>query len=118
MATVAAARDHVRPRGGRRLPAGGGPADRWRDVVDLPLAAAVPVARAVRHGGGLAGFETEPARARGVRPEVHAHGDVVPDAAYGLSHPPLAAAATADPSRWSSGRPATSASAHAARAGG
>ncbi|MDX3526678.1 ATP-binding protein [Streptomyces sp. ID05-39B] len=53
-----------------------------RDVIDLLLVVSELVAHAVRHGGGLAGFEASPA-ADGIRPVVHDHSAVVPDAAYG-----------------------------------
>ncbi len=53
-----------------------------RDVIDLLLVVSELVANAVRHGGGMAGFEASPAR-DGIRLAVHDHSDVVPEAAYG-----------------------------------
>ena len=51
-------------------------------VMDLLLVVSELVANAIRHGGGLAGFEVTPL-AEGVRLRVHDYSDAVPSAAYG-----------------------------------
>ncbi|MGW1243236.1 ATP-binding protein [Streptomyces bobili] len=79
--TAAAARAHVRAVVDARWNATARPAVE-RDVIDLLLVVSELVANAVRHGGGLAGFEAAPA-ADGIRLAVHDHSDVVPEAAYG-----------------------------------
>ncbi|MFI0085078.1 hypothetical protein [Streptomyces bobili] len=79
--TTAAARAHVRAAVDARWNATARPAVE-RDVIDLLLVVSELVANAVRHGGGLAGFEASPA-ADGIRLSVHDHSDVVPEAAYG-----------------------------------
>ncbi|MFF7530008.1 ATP-binding protein [Streptomyces bobili] len=79
--TTAAARAHVRAAVDARWNATARPAVE-RDVIDLLLVISELVANAVRHGGGLAGFEASPA-ADGIRLSVHDHSDVVPEAAHG-----------------------------------
>ncbi|MGW6008090.1 ATP-binding protein [Streptomyces sp. NPDC055210] len=51
-------------------------------LIDLSLVVSELAANAVRHGGGLAGFEVTPTR-QGVRLAVHDNSDVVPAAAFG-----------------------------------
>ncbi|MDQ1040944.1 anti-sigma regulatory factor (Ser/Thr protein kinase) [Streptomyces sp. V3I8] len=51
-------------------------------VIDLLLVVSELAANAVRHGGGLAGFEVTPSDG-GVRLAVRDHSDVVPSAAFG-----------------------------------
>ncbi|GGZ00292.1 ATP-binding protein [Streptomyces poonensis] len=58
-------------------------------VIDLLLVVSELVTNAVRHGGGIAGFEVAPTP-EGVRLSVRDHSDVVPDAAYGPGTLPLA----------------------------
>ncbi|MFJ4468169.1 ATP-binding protein [Streptomyces sp. NPDC089424] len=53
-----------------------------RDLIDLQLVVSELVSNAIRHGGGLAGFEAVPT-AEGVRLAVHDHSAVVPAAAFG-----------------------------------
>ena len=79
--TAATARAHVRAVVDACWNATARPAVE-RDIIDLLLVASELVANAVRHGGGLAGFEASPA-ADGIRLAVHDHSDVVPEAAYG-----------------------------------
>ncbi|ANS62654.1 hypothetical protein SLINC_0430 [Streptomyces lincolnensis] len=55
---------------------------RPEDVIDLLLVVSELVTNAIRHGGGLAGFEVTPAE-DGVRLTVHDHSDVIPDVALG-----------------------------------
>ncbi|TXS49320.1 ATP-binding protein [Streptomyces sp. uw30] len=58
-------------------------------VMDLLLVVSELVANAIRHGGGLAGFEVT-LLSEGVRLSVHDYSDAVPSAAYGpgtLPHP-------------------------------
>ncbi|MFV0137724.1 ATP-binding protein [Streptomyces sp. HMX87] len=55
---------------------------RDEDVIDLLLVVSELVTNAIRHGGGLAGFEARPA-AEGVWVRVHDYSDVVPEAVYG-----------------------------------
>ncbi|MFF9063554.1 ATP-binding protein [Streptomyces sp. NPDC101213] len=81
MTTAASARAHVRGLVDAAWDAAARPAAE-RDLIDLLLVVSELVANAVRHGGGLAGFEATPAR-DGVRLSVHDHSDVVPEAAYG-----------------------------------
>ncbi|MFJ4690697.1 ATP-binding protein [Streptomyces sp. NPDC088766] len=79
--TAASARAHVRGLVDAGWDAATRPAAE-RDLIDLLLVVSELVANAVRHGGGLAGFEADPGR-DGVRLSVHDHSDVVPEAAYG-----------------------------------
>lgn len=58
-----------------------GPASE-RAVMDLLLVVSEVVTNAIRHGGGLAGFEVA-LLAEGVRLSVHDYSDAVPSAAYG-----------------------------------
>ncbi|MEU9190436.1 ATP-binding protein [Streptomyces sp. NPDC048484] len=51
-------------------------------LIDLLLVVSELAANAVRHGGGLVGFEVTPTR-QGVRLAVHDNSDVVPAAAFG-----------------------------------
>ncbi|WP_320781614.1 ATP-binding protein [Streptomyces sp. CRN 30] len=51
-------------------------------VIDLLLVVSELVTNAIRHGGGIAGFEVTPTGG-GVRLSVRDHSDVVPAAAYG-----------------------------------
>ncbi|MDG9717914.1 ATP-binding protein [Streptomyces sp. DH24] len=60
--------------------AGRGPRD--QDVIDLLLVVSELVTNAIRHGGGLAGFDTW-AVEDGVRVAVHDRSDIVPPVAYG-----------------------------------
>jgi anti-sigma regulatory factor (Ser/Thr protein kinase) len=60
---------------------------REEDVIDLLLVVSELVTNALRHGGGLAGFEATPVP-DGVRVAVHDHSDVVPAAAYRPGFPP------------------------------
>ncbi|WP_425247167.1 ATP-binding protein [Streptomyces sp. NEAU-NA10] len=60
---------------------------REEDVIDLLLVVSEMVTNAIRHGGGLAGFEAVPLH-DGIRLTVHDHSDVVPSAAYGSGAPP------------------------------
>ncbi|MFG3660462.1 ATP-binding protein [Streptomyces sp. NPDC047706] len=53
-----------------------------RDVIDLQLVVSELVSNAIRHGGGLAGFEAVPTP-DGVRLAVHDHSEAVPAAAFG-----------------------------------
>ncbi|MFD7433846.1 ATP-binding protein [Streptomyces sp. NPDC059861] len=53
-----------------------------RDLIDLQLVVSELVSNAIRHGGGLAGFEAVPT-AQGVRLAVHDHSAAVPAAAFG-----------------------------------
>lgn len=55
---------------------------REQDVIDLLLVVSELVTNAIRHGGGLAGFEAW-ATADGVRIAVHDPSPVVPEAALG-----------------------------------
>ncbi|MFF8971670.1 ATP-binding protein [Streptomyces sp. NPDC014995] len=55
---------------------------REEDVIDLLLVVSEMVSNAIRHGGGLAGFDVTPVH-DGIRLAVHDHSDVVPSAAYG-----------------------------------
>ncbi|MFI1415059.1 ATP-binding protein [Streptomyces sp. NPDC020707] len=56
-------------------------------LIDLSLVVSELAANAVRHGGGLAGFEVTPTP-QGVRLAVHDNSDVVPDAAFGPGNLP------------------------------
>ncbi|MFI6014139.1 ATP-binding protein [Streptomyces sp. NPDC051243] len=58
-----------------------GPASE-RAVMDLLLVVSELVTNAIRHGGGLAGFEVD-LLPEGVRLSVHDYSDSVPSAAYG-----------------------------------
>lgn len=60
---------------------GSGRGVRDEDVVDLLLVVSELVTNAIRHGGGLAGFEVRP-MGEGVWIAVHDHSAVVPRAAY------------------------------------
>lgn len=61
---------------------------REEDVIDLLLVVSELVTNALRHGGGLTGFEATPVPG-GVRISVHDRSDVVPAAAYGPDFPSL-----------------------------
>lgn len=58
-----------------------------RDVIDLRLVVSELVSNAIRHGGGLAGFEAVPTE-EGVRVAVHDHSAHVPAAAFGAGDLP------------------------------
>ncbi|MEV6959986.1 ATP-binding protein [Streptomyces sp. NPDC051207] len=66
--------------------AGAGP--REEDVIDLLLVVSELVTNAIRHGGGLAGFEAW-AVEDGLRVAVHDHSPVVPAVAYGPGSLPV-----------------------------
>jgi len=51
-------------------------------LIDLSLVVSELAANAIRHGGGLAGFEVTPTR-RGVRLAVHDNSDDIPAVAFG-----------------------------------
>ncbi|MFI1928532.1 MULTISPECIES: ATP-binding protein [unclassified Streptomyces] len=79
--TAAAARAHARAVVDARWNPSTRPA-REEDVIDLLLVVSELVANALRHGGGLAGFEMTPVR-DGVRLAVRDHSDTVPAAVGG-----------------------------------
>ncbi|WP_328498455.1 ATP-binding protein [Streptomyces sp. NBC_00414] len=56
-------------------------------LIDLSLVVSELAANAIRHGGGLAGFEVTPTR-RGVRLAVHDNSDVIPAVAFGPGYLP------------------------------
>ncbi|KQX63864.1 ATP-binding protein [Streptomyces sp. Root1310] len=74
--TAAAARAHARTVVDARWDPSTRPA-REEDVIDLLLVVSELVANALRHGGGLAGFEMTPVR-DGIRLAVRDHSDAVP----------------------------------------
>ncbi|MDQ0579014.1 ATP-binding protein [Streptomyces rishiriensis] len=74
--TAAAARAHARAVVEARWNDAGRPA-REEDVIDLLLVVSELVTNALRHGGGLAGFEMTPLR-DGIRIAVRDHSDTVP----------------------------------------
>ncbi|OQR59085.1 hypothetical protein B6E66_37090 [Streptomyces maremycinicus] len=74
--SAAAARAHARAVVDARWNRAARPA-REEDVVDLLLVVSELVANALRHGGGLAGFEITPVR-DGIRLAVRDHSDAVP----------------------------------------
>ncbi|WP_428933875.1 ATP-binding protein [Streptomyces sp. ACT015] len=59
---------------------------RDEDVIDLLLVVSELVTNAIRHGGGLAGFEVEVADA-GVRLLVHDHSEAAPRSSAGAAPP-------------------------------
>jgi anti-sigma regulatory factor (Ser/Thr protein kinase) len=61
---------------------------REEDVIDLLLVVSEMVTNAIRHGGGLAGFEVTPVP-DGLRLAVHDHSGVFPSAAYGSGTLPV-----------------------------
>lgn len=79
--TAAEARDHARSVVREQWDSPSRTA-REEDVVDLLLVVSELVTNAIRHGGGLAGFEVSLAP-DGVRVAVHDHSDAVPDDPYG-----------------------------------
>ncbi|MDR6978884.1 anti-sigma regulatory factor (Ser/Thr protein kinase) [Streptomyces sp. 3330] len=81
MRTAAAARAHARAVVDARWNRSTRPA-REEDVIDLLLVVSELAANAVRHGGGLAGFEMTPVR-DGVRLAVRDHSDAEPAAVGG-----------------------------------
>ncbi|MFC5220254.1 ATP-binding protein [Streptomyces coerulescens] len=85
--SAAAARSYVRSVVEERWRPGSGTAGE-RAVMDLLLVVSELVANAIRHGGGLAGFEVTPLT-EGVRLSVHDYSDAVPSAAYGPGTLPL-----------------------------
>lgn len=84
--TAASARAHARAVVASRWDPSTRPA-REEDVIDLLLVVSELVSNALRHGGGLAGFEATPVR-DGIRVAVRDHSDVVPTAAFGPDSPP------------------------------
>ncbi|MEH0474482.1 ATP-binding protein [Streptomyces sp. B21-097] len=62
---------------------------RDEDVIDLLLVVSELVSNALRHGGGLAGFEATPVP-DGVHVAVQDHSDAVPTAAFGPGSVPAA----------------------------
>ncbi|GGS08797.1 hypothetical protein GCM10010269_54790 [Streptomyces humidus] len=84
--TAASARAHARAVVDSRWDPSTHPA-REEDVIDLLLVVSELVSNALRHGGGLAGFEVTPVP-EGIRVDVRDHSDVVPAAAYGPGSPP------------------------------
>ncbi|MFJ4623157.1 ATP-binding protein [Streptomyces sp. NPDC088812] len=84
--TAATARDHARAVVDAHWSAAAGPA-RQEDVIDLLLVVSEMVTNAIRHGGGLAGFEVTPVHG-GVRVAVHDHSDGAPSMTYGAGAPP------------------------------
>ncbi|MET7654945.1 MULTISPECIES: ATP-binding protein [unclassified Streptomyces] len=85
MRTASAARAHARAVVDARWNRAGRPA-REEDVVDLLLVVSELVTNALRHGGGLAGFETTPVR-DGVRVAVRDHSDEAPAPLCGAHSP-------------------------------
>lgn len=79
--SAAAARSYVRSLVEERWRPASGTAGETA-VMDLLLVVSELVANAIRHGGGLAGFEVTPL-AEGVRLSVHDYSEAVPSAAYG-----------------------------------
>lgn len=57
-----------------------------QDMIDLSLVVSELVTNAIRHGAGLAGFDTWTTE-DGVRIAVHDHSDAVPEAAAGTGAP-------------------------------
>ncbi|MFG2573749.1 ATP-binding protein [Streptomyces sp. NPDC048481] len=85
--TAASARAHARAVVHSRWDPATRPA-REEDVIDLLLVVSELVSNALRHGGGLAGFEAAPV-AGGVRVAVRDHSDALPVAAFGPGSPPV-----------------------------
>jgi hypothetical protein len=85
VATAASDRAHARAVLAARWDPSVRPA-REEDVIDLPLVVPELVADALRHGGGLAGFEPTPV-CDGIRLAAHDHSDDVPAAAHGPGFP-------------------------------
>ena len=79
--SAATARSYVRSVVEKHGRAPSGPASE-RAVIDLLLVVSEVVTNAIRHGGGLAGFEVA-LQPEGVRLSVHDYSDAVPSAAYG-----------------------------------
>jgi anti-sigma regulatory factor (Ser/Thr protein kinase) len=79
--SAATARSYVRSVVADHGRAPCGPAGE-RAVMDLLLVVSEVVTNAIRHGGGLAGFEVA-LLPEGVRLSVHDYSDAVPSAAYG-----------------------------------
>ncbi|MFF5184701.1 ATP-binding protein [Streptomyces sp. NPDC000345] len=86
VATAASARAHARAVVDAHWGDRGRPV-REQDVIDLLLVVSELVTNAIRHGGGLAGFEVTPVP-EGLRLAVHDHSDVVPAVAYGSGELP------------------------------
>jgi anti-sigma regulatory factor (Ser/Thr protein kinase) len=80
--TAAAARVYAEAVVRRSWDAAAGRRARDEDVIDLLLVVSELVTNAIRHGGGLAGFDTWPVT-NGVRVAVHDRSDIVPPVAYG-----------------------------------
>ncbi|WP_330346045.1 ATP-binding protein [Streptomyces longwoodensis] len=81
-ATAASARAHARAAVEEAWGATGG-RPREEDLIDLSLVVSEMVTNAIRHGGGLTGFEVSVER-HGVRLAVSDRSDAVPDGAYGI----------------------------------
>ncbi len=79
--SAAAARSYVRSVVEEHRLVPSGPTGE-RAVMDLLLVVSEVVTNAIRHGGGLAGFEVA-LLPEGVRLSVHDYSDAVPSAAYG-----------------------------------
>ncbi|MDF3147782.1 MULTISPECIES: ATP-binding protein [unclassified Streptomyces] len=79
--SAATARSYVRSVVAEHWRAPSGPASE-RAVMDLLLVVSELVTNAIRHGGGLAGFELA-LLPEGVKLSVHDYSDAVPSAAYG-----------------------------------
>ncbi|MEU5634932.1 ATP-binding protein [Streptomyces rishiriensis] len=84
--TAASARAHARAVVASEWDPGTRPA-RDEDVIDLLLVVSELVSNALRHGGGLAGFEATPVP-DGIRVAVRDRSDAVPAAAFGPDSPP------------------------------
>ncbi|WP_328435607.1 MULTISPECIES: ATP-binding protein [unclassified Streptomyces] len=91
VATAAAARAHARAVVEACWDASTGPAHET-DVIDLLLVVSELVTNALRHGGGLAGFEAVPVP-DGIRLAVRDHSDEVPSGVGGPAPPPAGGAA-------------------------
>ncbi|GAB2941004.1 ATP-binding protein [Streptomyces heilongjiangensis] len=84
--SAAAARRHVRAVVGERWRSPSGPPSEAA-MIDLLLVVSELVTNAVRHGGGLAGFDVAVSEA-GVRLDVRDYSPAVPTAAHGPGMPP------------------------------
>ncbi|MPY45492.1 ATP-binding protein, partial [Streptomyces phyllanthi] len=79
--SAASARDHARSVVRESWDAPGRRASE-EAVIDLLLVVSELVTNAIRHGGGIAGFEVDPTP-EGLRLRVHDYSDVVPADAHG-----------------------------------
>ncbi|MFI1507572.1 ATP-binding protein [Streptomyces sp. NPDC020597] len=91
VATAAAARAHARAVAEAGRDASTGPAHET-DVIDLMLVVSELVTNALRHGGGLAGFEAVLVP-DGIRLAVRDHSDEIPSGVCGPAPPPAERAA-------------------------